>query len=120
MAAVDKARSNHVFPIYLDAAKRTQTAAAALKVDTSYYELIPTTGNNGDVSYTLPDGKIPGQLMIIVNRTADSSDAIVTVDTGINDDTDRFHLNDLADSITLMWIGNAWICLSGESIDTVD
>jgi len=110
-----KFSDKHVFPLFLDADAVTTAAAGALPVTTSYNIVNP---GSDDVAYTVADGTIPGQMMVIVNKNSSDNDANITFTTALNDDVDVVSLDSQGEQCLAMWNGSAWVLLSGESATT--
>lgn len=114
MAAVNTNRKNHIFPLYLKADVATiEDAAGAqtLPVDTSFIKLV-IDGNTNN-ALTLPDGTIPGQMLMIWAETADATNyATVNISTVVDAGYDVVTLNANDEHITLMWNGEAWALIS--------
>ena len=106
--------TEHVFPLFLDGAAETTAAAGALPVTTSYNIVSPATAN---VAYTVADGTIPGQMMVIITTTA--NDAIITFTTAFNSAAAEVHLDEVGEQCMAMWNGSAWVLLSGEEATLV-
>ena len=101
-----KYSDTHVFPLFLDAASVT-VASGNLDVTTSFCKLEPATDG---VAFTLPDGTIPGQVMVCFNNTA-SNDADITVTTPLDSDAASVSLDTLGTSCSFIWTGSAWAVL---------
>jgi len=110
-----KFSDKHVFPLFLDADPVTTAAAGALPVTTSYNIVNPGAT---DVSYTVADGTIPGQMMVIINK-ASSNDANITFSSPLNEGADVVSLDNLGEQCLAMWNGSNWILLAGEEATTV-
>ena len=114
MAAVNTNRKNHVFPLYLKADVATiEDAATAqtLPVDTSFIKLV-IDGNNNN-ALTLPNGEVPGQMLMIWAETASATHyATLTISTYVDAGYDAVLLNAPDEHITLMWNGEAWALVS--------
>jgi hypothetical protein len=109
MAAVNTARQDHIIPLYLKGAAVTMTESddGAISLDTSYVKFDIGAGSSN--AFTLADGTIPGQIMILWAQDADNTNkAVITVANTIFAENDVITLNDVDENITLMWIGNAW------------
>jgi len=105
---------DHIFPLFLDAPAVTTALAGALPVTTSYNIVAPATA---DVAYTVPDGTIPGQMMVIIASTA--NDANITFDTAFNAAAKVVSLDNAGEQVTAMWNDSAWVIFSGEEATTV-
>lgn len=118
MADANTKRSNHIFPLYLKAkaVALDESATGNLDVDTSYITFnADLTGDAGKVSLTLPDGKIPGQIMVldVLASGADGDDYFeITITSALDDAHDVITLDAAAERATLLWNGEAWIILS--------
>ena len=104
-----KFSDKHVFPLFLDADAETTAAAGALPITTSYNIVNP---GSSPVAYTVADGTIPGQKMVVVNKHA-TNDADVTFTTGFNADVNTVSLDNGGEQCLAMWNGSAWVLLSG-------
>jgi hypothetical protein len=105
---------DHIFPLFLDAAAVTTAAAGALPVTTSYNIVAPTTAN---VAYSVADGTVPGQMMVIIASTP--NDAVITFTTPFNAAAKVVHLDEIGEQLTAMWNDSAWVLLSGEEATLV-
>ncbi len=105
---------DHIFPLFLDADAVTTADAGALPVTTSYNIVAPATA---DVAYSVADGTIPGQMMVIIAST--SNDANITFTTPFNVIAKVAKLDITGEQVTAMWNGSAWVILSGEEATTV-
>lgn len=114
MAVANTNRDNHVFPLYLKADSFTVNDSSediTLPVDTSL--LIFNMDGNGDNAVLLPDGTIPGQIMVLWTLLADGTNyATVTVSTAANADFDTITLDAVNETATLIWNGEAWALLA--------
>jgi len=114
MAAVNTNKKNHIFPLYLKADVATiEDAATAqtLPVDTSFIKLV-IDGNTNN-ALTLPNGGVPGQMLMIWAETADATHyATLTISTVVDGGYDVVTLNAADEHITLMWNGEAWALVS--------
>ena len=99
----------HIFPLFLDAAAVTTVDAGALPVTTSYNVVNP--GNDNE-QYTVADGTIPGQMMVILNINA--NDANITFTTPFNSNAKVVDLDSVGEQVTAMWNGSGWVILQGE------
>ena len=106
--------TEHVFPLFLEGAAVTTAAAGALPVTTSYNIVAPATAN---VAYSVADGTIPGQIMVIIASTA--NDAVITFATPLNAAAAVVHLDEVGEQCMAMWNGSAWVLLSGEEATLV-
>ena len=100
--------NKHVFPLFLDAAPETVTVTGDLPVTTSFIKLQPTSG---DVDYAVPDGTIPGQILVCFNNTINDSN--ITITTPLDADAKTITLDGVGNTCTLMWNGSAWAVLNG-------
>lgn len=100
--------NKHVFPLFLDADPETITAAGALPVTTSFIKLEPASA---DVSYSIPNGTIPGQVLVCFNNSANDSN--ITITTPLDADAASITLDAQGNTCTLMWNGSAWAVLNG-------
>lgn len=105
----------HVFPLFLDAAAQLIVSAGALPVTTSLVRVSPTSG---DVSYTVPDGTIPGQMLVIINE-ASGNDANITFTTPMVAAADVVALDNTREQVTAMWNGTGWVIIGGLAPTTV-
>lgn len=116
MADANTNRKNHIFPLYLkaDAVALTEAATGDLDVTTSYITFTADVSTNaGSVALDLPDGTIPGQIMVLNTVTADAGDFFtITIVSAIDSDHDEIVLNADDEQATLLWNGEAWIVLS--------
>ena len=116
MADANTNRKNHIFPLYLkaDSVALTQAATGSLDVTTSYITFTADVSTNaGNVALTLPDGTIPGQIMVLNTVTADAGDFFtITITSAIDSNHDEIVLNADDEQATLLWNGEAWIVLS--------
>ena len=116
MADANTNRKNHIFPLYLkaDAVALTEASTGNLDVTTSYITFTADVSTNaGSVALTLPDGTIPGQIMVLNTVTADAADFFtITITSAIDDDHDQIILNADDEQATLLWNGEAWIIIS--------
>jgi|11_taG_2_1085331.scaffolds.fasta_scaffold00153_14 hypothetical protein len=106
--------TKHVFPLFLEGAAVTTTTTGALPVTTSYNIVAPGTAN---VAYTVADGTIPGQIMVIIASTA--NDAVITFATPLNAATAEVNLDNAGEQCMAMWNGSAWVLLAGEEATLV-
>ena len=107
-----KFSDKHVFPLFLDADAVTTDAAGPLPVTTSYNIVAPDASS---VSYSVADGTIAGQMMVVINKpTTVTHDAVITFTTGFNGDADQITLGNEGEQLLAMWNGSAWVLLSGE------
>ena len=104
----------HIFPLFLDAAAVTTVDAGALPVTTSYNIVNPS---NNDEQYTVADGTIPGQMMVILNINA--NDANITFATPFVSNAKVVDLDTINEQVTAMWNGSAWVILHGEKASQV-
>jgi len=122
MADANTNRKNHVFPLYLkaDSVALTEAATGNLDVTTSYITFTADTATDaGSVALTLPDGTIPGQVMVLNTVTADAGDYFtISITSAIDADHDQLVFDADDEQATLLWNGEAWIVigLSGASI----
>ena len=116
MADANTNRKNHIFPLYLkaDAVALTQAATGDLDVTTSYITFTADVSTNaGSVALNLPDGTIPGQIMVLNTVTADTGDFFtIGITSAIDADHNEIVLNADDEQATLLWNGEAWIVLS--------
>ena len=94
----------------LEGAAETVAAAGDIPVSTSLVKLNPGAT---DVSYTLPDGTIPGQVMVLLNVNASNNDANVDVTSAFDAEYDDISLDSNNASATLVWNGSAWVLVAG-------
>lgn len=102
--------SKHIFPLILEGAAAVVAATGAIPVNTSLVKLNPGAG---DVSYTLPDGTVVGQVMVLLNINASNNDANVTVTSAFDAEYDSIALDSNNASATLIWNGSAWVLVAG-------
>lgn len=100
--------NKHVFPLFLDAAPEMVAAAGDLPVTTSFIKLEPASG---DVEYDVPDGTIPGQILVCFNNS--SNDSNITITTPLDADAAEITLDAQGNTCTLIWNGSAWAVLNG-------
>lgn len=105
-----------VVPVYLPVTVAAViTAAGAIPVTSSFARLNPATD---PVAYTVAAGTIVGQILNIVSIAATNQSNVTVL--GLSGSTDgavqvaaagfnRIVLSTVADSVTLMWNGTAWI-----------
>lgn len=91
-------------PLFLNGTPQTLTGAGAVNL-TTQTTLVVTTGAN---ALTLAAGTV-GQIKVITMKT-DGGDATLTP-TGLRGGS-TITLNDVGDTVTLMYIDSAWIILS--------
>jgi hypothetical protein len=116
MADANTNRKNHIFPLYLkaDSVALTEAATGSLDVTTSYITFTADVSTNaGNVGLILPDGTIPGQIMVLNTVTADAGDFFtITITSALDANHDQIVLNADDEQATLLWNGEAWIVLS--------
>ena len=112
---MSKSTQKRVFPILLDADSAELTAAGTIKVDTSYTIL---NASGADTAITLPDGTIPGQVMIIMNKHA-SGTPKVTITTPTLSIAKTASLDTQGSQVTCVWTGSGWSIISGEATTIV-
>jgi hypothetical protein len=104
------ARSNHIFPLFLDgAAVTSSTNDYTIPVTTSY--VILSSGSSQ--AATLPNGTIPGQLMTILSKNAGTK--TVNITTELSDNVDAITMSADGVTVLLMWTGSAWATLMAEA-----
>jgi hypothetical protein len=119
MATANTTRNNHIFPLFLKGAAVTLTESndGAIPITTSYVKF--DIGGGGTNSFTLADGNVPGQIMVLWAEDADSTNtAVITVATTVFAENDVITLNADDELVTLMWNGEAWCPLSGGGVGT--
>ena len=121
MAVVNKDRKNHVFAVWLkaDAAVIEDKATTAqtpiiLPVDTSL--VIFDLDGNGNNLCTLPDGEVPGQIIVLRAEAASGTNkATITVTSVTNDDYDTITVDAIGETATLLWNGEAWTLIASRT-----
>jgi len=109
MAVANTTRENHVFPLYLKGAAITLTESddGAIPITTSYVKF--DIGSGSSNAFTLANGDIPGQIMVLWAEDADGTNlAAITVATTVFAENDVITLNASNENITLIWNGEAW------------
>jgi len=94
MAVANTPRENHIFPIYLKGAAITFTESddGAIPITTSYVKF--DIGAGGSNAFTLANGDIPGQIMVLWAEDADGTNKVVlTVATTVFAENDVITLN---------------------------
>jgi hypothetical protein len=108
---------DRVFPLFINEAVQTIATAGALPVnETSYIQVNP---GSGDVSYTVADGTIAGQMVVIHNVNASNNDANITFTTAFDAEQNAVSLDTDGTQCLAMWTGSAWIVLAGEAATSV-
>ena len=113
MAVANTTRKNHVFPLYLKGAAVTLTESddGAIPITTSYVKFDIGAGSSN--SFSLADGDIPGQIMVLWAEDADATHlAAVTIATTVFAENDVITLNAEDEMISLIWNGEAWAPLA--------
>tara|TARA_R100001079_G_scaffold36183_1_gene18488 strand:+ start:1004 stop:1342 length:339 start_codon:yes stop_codon:yes gene_type:complete len=107
----------HVFPLFLDASPEFVAGSGTLVVPitTSMVRVSPTAS---DVSFTVADGTIPGQILVIFNEAV-GNDANITFATPLVAAADVVALDNTREQVTAMWNGSAWVILGGLAPTTV-
>ncbi len=119
MATANTTRDNHIFPLFLKGSAITLTESddGAIPITTSYVKF--DIGAGGTNSFTLADGNVPGQIMVLWAEDADATNkAEITVATTVFAENDVITLNADDELVTLMWNGEAWCPLSGGGVGT--
>lgn len=109
-------KQKHVFPIILDAPIPSTVASGNVPVDTSYVLLAPASG---DVSFTVPDGTIPGQMLTLINTNGGGNDANVTFTTARDSNADLVRLDNPGEMCTAVWTTDGWQVIAAKSASTV-
>jgi hypothetical protein len=115
MPAANTNRKNHIFPLYLKndsvTIEDSATANVVLPVDTSFIKFV-IDGNTNN-TFTLPNGTVEGQMMMLWAETASATHfATITITTVVDEGYDTVTLNLADEHITLMWNGEAWALIS--------
>jgi hypothetical protein len=90
---------NAFYPVFLDAAEETLTAAGAVSVNTSYTNLDSTAGA---MAMTLADGVVHGQFKE-VHMSVDNGDATLTLASAVSTSLDVVTFADAGDYAILIW-----------------
>lgn len=95
----------------------TEADDGAVPVTTSYVKFDIGAGSTN--AFTLADGTIPGQMMVMWAEDADGTNkAEVTIATTVFAEYTKIVLNADDELVTLMWNGEAWCPLSGGAVGT--
>jgi hypothetical protein len=107
------ARSNHIFPLFLDGAVQTAagiggTGATSSWNGTSSFVKTVTGSNAPDLTFTVPNATIPGTT-IVITHTGTTAVSVTPTTTIYNDTTiDVVTLNAVGESVTMFWNGSGW------------
>ena len=112
---MSKSTQKRVFPILLDADSNELTAAGTIKVNSSYTIL---NASGASTAFTLPDGTVAGQVMVIINKHASGTPKI-TITTPTLSIAKTATLGTAGSQVTCVWTGSGWSIISGEATATV-
>lgn len=107
-----------VFPIFLDGAVQSVTAAGSWNGETSR---VVVSAASAAYAFTLGDATIPGTLVSIMQDDATGGAVTVNVssDPAGNAAFDQVVLDSLGECVTLMWTGSEWFFMGSTEATSV-